>query len=114
MPISPYFPFFITGIQFDAKGYSTAHYNLNEELEIANNKDGVAAYRDKYDINGNHVEFAYFDGNSKTVLTAAKFARCQKYYDDFGNVIRMVFFDLNDQIVREQSFNYDERGKLIK
>jgi len=114
MPISPYFPFFITGIQMDGNGYSAAHYNLNEELKISNNKDGVSVYRDKYDINGNHVEYAYFNESDQPVLTAAKFAKCQKSYDDWGNVIKMTFFDLNDHIVREQVFQYDEHGKLIQ
>ena len=114
MPISPYFPFFITGIQMDGNGYSAAHYNLNEELKISNNKDGVSVYRDKYDVNGNHVEYAYFNENAQPVLTASKFAKCRKSYDDIGNVIKMTFFALNDHIVREQLFQYDEHGKLIQ
>ena len=114
MPLSPYFLFFTTGLQMDVNGHSAAHYNLNEQLKISNNKDGVAVYRDIYDVKGNHVEYAYFNENAQPVLSASKFAKCRKFYDDLGNVIRMTFFDLNDHVVREQLFQYDAHGKLIQ
>ena len=113
MPVSPYFPFFITGLQFTANGFPLAHYNLNEDLNVTDNKDGVAVYRDQYDAGGNHLEFAYYNAKGEAVLTASKFAKCRKVYDEFGNVVRLEYYNLAGQKIFEQRFTYDAGGKLI-
>ena len=110
--ISPYFDFLITGIKYNEQGFPMANYNLSETLEIKENNWGVASYQDKYDQNGNHIEYAYYNKDNQLTPAAYGFAVGRKTYDSFGNVTKEEYLGTNLQHLREITFQYDENGWL--
>jgi len=72
--LSPYFDFGITGILLDKNAAAKGHYNLNEELEVTENNDGVASYQDTYDEMGNHTKYTYNDKKDDLVMNQWSFA----------------------------------------
>lgn len=100
--VSPYFEFGITGISLNEKGAPTAHYNLNDNLEIIENTVGVASYQDLYDKNGNHIQYSYHNAKNDLVNNQWGFAIGQKIYDEIGNNIRIDRLDTNKKIIRTQ------------
>jgi len=97
--LSPYFEFGITGIIVDKNGSPKGHYNLNEQLEVVDNKSGVASYRDTYDKIGNHTKYSYFNKQNKLVMNQWNFAVGQKKYDTLGNFIELTFLDNNQDTI---------------
>ena len=100
--LSPYFDFGITGILLDEKGVPMIHYNLNADLEIEENELGIASYRDKYDKQGNHIEYSYHDKESNLTPSPWKFARGIKKYDLMGNNIGMARYDSTNTLLFER------------
>jgi len=101
--VSPYFEFGVTGIQIDNNGLAKAHYNLNEQLEVANNSAGVASYRDNFDAQGNHVKYSYYDADNNLTLNQWQFAFGEKSYDKIGNNILLEQFDTKGILTRSRS-----------
>jgi len=101
--LSPYFNFGITGILLDKKGYSKAHYNLDENLKVIANDKGTASYQDVYDANGNHETYSYHDANDALVMNQWGFAYGVKTYDSTGNQIGLDQFDTNNEKIRGRS-----------
>ena len=97
--VSPYFPFGTTGIKLDKNGVPQAHFNLNQELKVINNPEGIAAYKDVYDEEGNHIEWSYFDSLDSLVNNQWGYAIGRKQYDEQGNNIeRLTFNESNEQV----------------
>ena len=108
--LSPYFLFVITGIKYNDKGYSMACYNLNDALEITANESGIASYQDQYDNLGNHIEYGYYDKNNKLITGPFGYAIGKKYYDDYGDVIKEEFLNIDRVCVRRINYHYDANG----
>lgn len=102
VPLSPYFNFGITGILLDKKGFSKAHYNLDENLKVIANDKGTASYQDVYDANGNHEVYSYHDANDALVINQWGFAYGVKRYDNTGNQIGLDQFDTNKEKIRSR------------
>jgi len=100
--VSPYFEFGVTGIQMDKKGWATAHFNLNEDLEIADNSIGIASYRDHFDPLGNHVEYRYYNAKDSLALNQWQFAFGKKSYDELGNTILLERFDTKGVLINSR------------
>lgn len=83
-PLSPYFEFADTAIEYDKQGNPKRHYNLDGDLNIANNKDGVAYYEDDYDNLGRHTKFSYFNHQREMVKNQWGYAYATKHYDEQG------------------------------
>lgn len=96
--LSPYFDFEVTGIMLDKNGAPKAKYNLNEKLEITANSLGIASYQDKYDEQGNHVEYSYHNVKGELTLNKSKFAVGEKTYDEMGNHIGIKLYDAERKI----------------
>lgn len=100
--VSPYFEFGVTGILIDKDGTPNAHYNLDEKLDVINNADGVASYRDIYDTAGNHITYSYYNANDSLTLNKWKFAYGQKSYDELGNNTLLEQFDIEGELARNR------------
>lgn len=100
--ISPYFEFGVTGILINKNGLSSGHYNLNEQLEVANNSIGIASYRDNYDTLGNHIKYSYYDADGSLALNQWRFAVGKKTYDNLGNNILLEQFDTQGELTRSR------------
>ena len=100
--VSPYFAFGITGILMDQEGLPKAHYNLNEQLEVTNNADGIASYRDLFDAQGNHIKYSYYNAADSLALNQWKFAFGEKSYDELGNTILLEQFDAQGNLTRSR------------
>lgn len=96
-PLAPYFAFATTGIKYDKDGYPYQHFNLNGQLKVVNNADGVAYYQDSYNDNGLHIKFSYYDQNEKLVNNQWGFAYSIKNYDELGNYKDADKFDANNK-----------------
>lgn len=112
--LSSYFEFLITGIKYNDEQLPMACYNLNETLEIVNNLQGIASYRDKYDQFGNHIEYAYYNSNNELCSSPSGFAIGKKYYDGLGNVIKCEYLSKYGNILRREYFRYDTNGYLTE
>ncbi|MFT4697107.1 MAG: hypothetical protein ACI9SJ_000223 [Flavobacteriaceae bacterium] len=110
--ISDYFEFGITGMMFRKDGTPIANYNLNEELKITNNSEGVASYQDSYDVNGNHVKYTYHDENNTLVMNKFGLSIGIKEYDALGNYIKQVSYDPNMKLLRERDITSNQYVKL--
>ena len=100
--LSPYFDFGITGILLNEDGAPKAHYNLNEDLEVVNNEAGLASYQDKYDSNGNHIEYSYHNAVDDLAINQWGFATRLKKYDSIGNNIKLEQLDIAGEIVNSR------------
>lgn len=100
--LSPYFEFGTTAILLDKNGFSKAHYNVNEDLEVIANDKGTASYQDVYDVHGNHVTYSYHDVNDALMINQWGFAYGEKKYDSIGNQIGLAQFDTNKKIIRDR------------
>jgi len=98
--VSPYFAFGVTAMTLDNKGLPVANYNLNDKLEVANNPDGVASYRDSYDELGNHIKYSYYNENDSLTLNQWQFAVGKKSYDEQGNNILLEQLDTDGKLIR--------------
>lgn len=96
-PVAPYFAFASTGIIYDELGNPYQHFNLNKQLEVSNNADGVAYYQDTYDENGLHTKFSYYDEKGALVNNQSGFAVGVKNYDELGNYKGLDRFDVNNK-----------------
>ncbi len=100
--LSSYFEFKTTGMLFRKDGSPIGHYNLNEDLEIANNSIGIASYQDTYDESGNHVKYTYHDENDDFVMNQYGFSIGIKKYDFIGNYIQQEHYDPNMTFLRSR------------
>jgi len=96
-PLSPYFKFATTAIEYDKFGNPYKHFNLNEKLEVTNNDVGVAYYQDTYDEQGLHKRFGYYDENNMMVHNQWEFGYATKHYDELGNYFYRIKFDKNNK-----------------
>jgi hypothetical protein len=113
MPLSPYFQFRISGIKYDADGHFAIHYNLNDRLEVTENADGIASYRDLYAANGNLLGLGYFNKRDELIPSPWKYALIELSYDANGNVVGENGLDEKGGIVMRNTFRYDDMGKQI-
>lgn len=100
--VSPYFEFGITGILIDKNGLPKAHYNLNDQLEVTNNSDGVASYQDDFDAVGNHIKYSYYNENDSLTMNQWGFAYGKKSYDKIGNIVLLEQYDTQGEITRSR------------
>ncbi len=100
--VSPYFEFGITGILIDNNDLSRAHYNLDAQLRVVNNSDGIASYRDRYDAQGNHVEYSYYNAADSLSLNQWQFAVGKKSYDKSGNQVLLEQYDAHGTLTRSR------------
>ncbi|MEJ6792628.1 MAG: nuclear transport factor 2 family protein [Lacinutrix sp.] len=101
--VSPYFRFGTTGITLDKNGAPKAHYNLNKDLEITNNTDGIASYQDTYDSIGNHITYTYHNSKGALALNQWQFAIGEKRYDSIGNNTKLKQLDVDGKLIRERN-----------
>lgn len=113
VPLSPYFKFEISGIVLNANGDFIEHYNLNDKLEVTDNENGIASYKNTYANNGNLLNITYYNKRGDVVPSPWKFAIVNLGYNDKGNPISENLMDENGNFVVRGVFTYDERGKLI-
>ncbi len=99
--ISPYFEFGITGISYNKDGSPNANYNLNEKLEVVENSIGVASYHDKYDKQGNHVEYSYQDTKGELTMNQWGYALAKQEYDQNGNQTTNARFDKDKALLNK-------------
>ena len=100
-PLSPYFLFDDTGIEYDADGNPIRHYNLDNNFNIVNNNKGIAYYQDTYDATGQHTKYAYYDENRKLTYSPWKFAYAIKNYDEKGYYTGRTKYDLDDSKIND-------------
>ncbi|PQJ21718.1 nuclear transport factor 2 family protein [Tenacibaculum sp. SG-28] len=98
--LSPYFQFETTGILLDKNGAPMAHYNLDQNLNVVPNAKGIAAYKDTYDENQNHIVYSYHDAKDNLVTNPWGFAYGKKKYDSIGNYIGLEQFDIHKTRIR--------------
>ena len=110
-PLSPYFPFDDTAIEYDKQGNPFRHYNLDKQQQIANNQHGVAYYQDEYDALGQHVKYAYFDKHQQLTENQWQFAYGIKHYDEQGKYTGRTKYDVNDNIVPNLGANKKHDAK---
>ena len=110
--LSPYFDFGITGILIDKNGSAKGHYNLNEELEVTENNDGVASYQDTYDEIGNHTKYSYHDKKDNLVMNQWSFAVGKKKYDTLGNFIELILLDNKQDLIVTHEINSNVSIKM--
>ncbi|MCB0461145.1 MAG: nuclear transport factor 2 family protein [Flavobacteriaceae bacterium] len=97
--LAPYFNFGVTGIVLSKKGNPKIHFNLNEDLKISENSDGIAYYTDDYDEKGNHITFSYRNIDNKLVESPWNFALGEKLYDSIGNNIKLIYLNTERQVL---------------
>lgn len=112
MDVSPYFPFGITGIVLDRNGAPKGHYNLNEKLEIVENKHGVASYQDTYDEDGNHIKYSYHNKNDSLIMNQWNYAIGKKLYDKLGNHIKLNLYNVNYKMINSEKIYSNASMKL--
>ena len=112
-PVAPYFEFNTTAIEYDSKGFPKAHYNLNEDMEVANSSFGVASYKDIYDDKGNHIKWSYYDVDNRLALSTNKYAISENEFDSEGTIIMMRRFDDSNKLLWERSVR-SEPNKFVK
>ena len=100
--VSPYFNFGTTGIEYNKQGYPKAHHNLDDQLKIANNSDGLASYKDEYDANGNHIKWSYFDQSGQMIKNQWGYAYGTKAYDSEGNFLGRKTYDEEDNLIQDR------------
>lgn len=110
--LSPYFRFGITGIRLGANGMSQAHYNLNEQLEITENFQGIASYNDRYDAENNHLEWSYRNKAGELTPSPWGYAVAKKSYDKAGNVVKVEYINMAGKVSRTENFRYSRNGQL--
>lgn len=99
-PLSPYFHFNDTAIEYDDAGNPYRHYNLDDKLNIVNNSDGMAYYQDSYDEQGVHTKYAYYDQQYQLTLNAWNFAYAIKHYDQQGQYTGRTKYDLHNNKIK--------------
>ncbi len=107
--VSPYFKFGTTGISLYKNGAPKAHYNLNTDLEVANDETGIASYRDTFDDEGNHTKYTYHDISGVLKKNQWNFAIGEKVYDSIGNNIKLVQMDENEGVIRSRDIYTNSR-----
>lgn len=112
--VSPYFNFGTTGIEYTKEGYPKAHHNLNSDLKIENNSDGLASYKDEYDTDGNHIKWAYHDQNGKLIKNSWGYAFGIKEYDKKGNFLGSKTYDENDSLLQDRPWMSNENIKIAE
>jgi pimeloyl-ACP methyl ester carboxylesterase len=103
--VSPYFQFGTTGIRFSDDGTYRETFNLDEKENITGNGRGIASYRDRYDAEGNHLEYAYFDAQGKPTPSPWRYQKAFKFCDEIGNLTKMEMYDMTGQSAGTQKFN---------
>jgi YD repeat-containing protein len=113
MPLAPTFAFHISGLKLDRDGRIVEHYNLNDKLEIVDNADGIACYKDMLAANGALVNVSYYDQKGRLTNSPWRFAAVRQTYDKDGNVIVEEMIDKFGLLLSRENFNYDAAGKLL-
>lgn len=114
MPLSPYFTFAAVEIADDPVNHRRACYNLDSRERRTALSQGVASYKDRYDENGNHLEWAYFDQNDRPCPSPYGYSTGRKSYDTRGNVVRVEYLDAAGNFLRDERYAWDEQGKLLR
>ena len=117
-PLSPYFKFADSAIEYNQKGQPVRHYNLDENGNIANNEKGTAYYQDDYDEQGLHTKYGYYDKDRNLVLNQWQFAYATKQYDQQGYYTGRTKYDLTHQVMPTEnpfvSKTPEQDAKIIK
>lgn len=100
-PLSPYFIFNDTGIEYDDAGNPIRHYNLDANFNVVNNDKGIAYYQDEYDASGKHTKYAYYDENRQLTYSPWKFAYAIKNYDEKGYYTGRTKYDLDGSKIND-------------
>jgi len=114
VPLSPYFTFGTTGILLNKQGVPEAHYNLDDNLNVINNKKGTASYHDVYDPIVNHVKYSYRNTKGDLILNQWGFAYGVKIYDAIGNQIGLKQYDTEGNVIRDRSIYTNTSFELAK
>lgn len=96
-PLSPYFPFNDTAIEYGKHKEPIRHYNLNANFDIVENEHGIAYYQDNYNDKGLHTKYAYFGQDRRLTLNQWQFAYGVKHYDNQGYYTGRDVFDVNGE-----------------
>jgi hypothetical protein len=113
VPLSPYFRFTVSGLVIGKNGDFVAHYNLNENLEIIDNENGIACYKNAYANNGNLMNIIYYNAKGDIVPSPWKFAVVNLAYDENGNPVSEDLIDENGHFVTRGTFQFDASGSLM-
>lgn len=109
-PVSTYFNFQRTAIEYDKRGFPSAHYNLDENLNVVDSDFGIAVYKDVYDEKGNHIEWCYYDAKGDLAHTKQEYAVAKKFYNQEGKNISTKYFDRSNTFLREREM----KGDILK
>lgn len=100
-------------IEYDKKGNIIENAYLDENGNYKNISSGYAICRYSYNDIGLPTEETYYDSNeNKTVYLNSKkwfygFHKLTRDYDDNGNVIKILFYDVNDNLyLADGKFEY--------
>lgn len=110
--LSPYFKFGVTGILLDKHGAPKGHYNLNDELKVSEDSNGVASYQDTYDATGNHILYTYHDIKDDLTMNKWNFAVGRKKYDSLGNFVQLTLLDDEQNILNTREIHSNVSIKL--
>ena len=113
VPLSPYFDFHVSGLECDKNGHFCAHYNLDDDLNVIANPDGIAAYTDLYSKDGRLLEITYRDKNGDIVRSPWQYAIVRLVYDKNGNVLYEDNLDADGTFEYRMDYRYDKRGKFL-
>lgn len=96
-PLSPYFPFNDTAIEYGENNEPIRHYNLDTNFDIVENEHGIAYYQDNYSEAGLHTKYAYYGKDRNLTLNQWDFAYGVKHYDNQGYYTGRDVFGVNGE-----------------
>ena len=118
----PYYKFHNVLYKFNDKGLLLSMNNVDESLNLINDKTGIATDKATYDKNNNLISFKFFNAENKPVVgsflgTAGGFAT----YDKNGNCLKYatVGLDGNYKISKRSNdayskYKFDSIGNLVE
>jgi hypothetical protein len=114
VPLSQYFQFHISGMEYNKSGHICVHYNLNDKLEVTENPDGIAFYTDMVSEDGRMLEITYRNKDGEIIRSPWMYAIVRLTYDKDGNVVAEDHLDRDGTLETHEEFNYDAAGKLVQ
>ena len=119
-PMRPGLEFYITGLEYDEKGFITRFANYDEDGSLKNSSNGMAYDKIKYNRSGNFIGWATFDENNKPVINQENgIAGGENFINDKGKIYKTHYYDTESKLVNsKQGYAkiitlYDKRTNII-
>lgn len=112
--LAPFFTLDKTLIEYNDKGFITAQYNVDDQLNIVAHSTGMASYHDIQDHNGSVVLILYRDIDGRLINAAdGNFSTILLIRDRFGNVVEDLGIDVLGKEVWRSMNNFDSKGNKL-